>query len=73
MSKLTSVLFNFATNFVVAFVVVALLRDRSAGVKAGLVFGVVGAAAAWLLYDRAADLDLTEMEFADPEDVPASA
>jgi hypothetical protein len=32
MSTLTNVLFNFATNFVVAFVVVALLRDRSAGV-----------------------------------------
>jgi hypothetical protein len=73
MSTLTNVLFNFATNFVVAFVVVALLRDRSAGVKAGLVFGAVGAVAAWLLSDRAADLDLTEMEFADPEDVPASA
>jgi hypothetical protein len=55
MDRLVSTLLNFATNFLVAFVVVALLRDRSAGLKAGVVFGVVGAVGTLLLYDRVGD------------------
>jgi hypothetical protein len=55
MDRLVSTLLNFATNFLFAFVVVALLRDRSAGLKAGVVFGVVGAVGTLLLYDRVGD------------------
>jgi hypothetical protein len=57
MDKLASAALNFATNFLLAFVVVGLLRDRSAGVKAGVVFGLLGAVGTWLLYDRIADDD----------------
>jgi hypothetical protein len=52
MDRLATTALNFATNFLLAFVVVGLLRDRSAGMKAGLVFGLLGAVASWLLYDR---------------------
>jgi hypothetical protein len=55
MDKLASAALNFATNFLLAFVVVGLLRDRSAGMKAGVVFGLVGAVGTWLMYDRLAD------------------
>jgi hypothetical protein len=55
MDKLASAALNVATNFLLAFVVVGLLRDRSAGMKAGVVFGLVGAVGTWLMYDRLAD------------------
>lgn len=55
MDKLASAAVNFATNFLLAFVVVGLLRDRSAGVKAGVAFGLLGAVGTWLLYDRITD------------------
>ncbi|MFC5367774.1 hypothetical protein [Salinirubrum litoreum] len=55
MDKLASAALNFATNFLLAFAVVGLLRNRSAGVKAGIVFGLLGAVGTWLLYDRFAE------------------
>jgi hypothetical protein len=60
MDKLASAALNFATNFLLAFAVVGLLRNRSAGVKAGLVFGVLVAVGTWLLYDRLAESDEDE-------------
>lgn len=55
MDRLATTALNFATNFLLAFVVVGLLRDRSAGMKAGLVFGLLGAVGAWILHDRLGD------------------
>jgi hypothetical protein len=65
MDKLASAALNFATNFLLAFVVVGLLRDRSAGVKAGVVFGLLGAVGTWLLYDRIADDDAADRSLDD--------
>lgn len=65
MDKLASAAVNFATNFLLAFVVVGLLRDRSAGVKAGVAFGLLGAVGTWLLYDRITDDESAERSLDD--------
>lgn len=46
---------NFVPNFVVAFAVGTVLRDRRTGLEAGLALGVVAAVAAVLLSDRPDD------------------
>jgi ABC-type nickel/cobalt efflux system permease component RcnA len=55
MDRLASAALNFATNFLLAFAVVGLLRNRSAGMKAGVAFGLLGGVGTWLLYDRLAE------------------
>ena len=71
MDKLASVAVVFATNFLLAFVVVGLLRDRAAGVKAGVAVGLFGAVGTWLLYDRLADDDADDRSLDDLAVEPA--
>lgn len=49
MSRTTNAIGNVLLNFVVGFAVGSVVKDKSAGVKVGLVLAAVGAAAAYLL------------------------
>jgi uncharacterized membrane protein len=71
MSRVKNALFNFGIGFLVSFAVAALVRDRRAGAKAGVVGGALVATVAWLVYDRLEEIDqlddVAEFEPADPD------
>lgn len=71
MGRTLTVLQNFASNFLLGFVVGALVRDRRTGVRAGLALGLVAAAASWLLYDRFAEMAASAEEAELETDRPA--
>ncbi|WP_436927790.1 hypothetical protein [Halosimplex amylolyticum] len=56
MDRIRSALFTFATNFLVGYVLGRLLKDRDAGVRAGMVLGSLGAVASWRLSGRFDDV-----------------
>jgi hypothetical protein len=59
MNRTSNVVVNALLNFVVGFAVGSVIKDRSAGVKAGLALAVIGGLASYLLSDRLGEEDDT--------------
>lgn len=74
MNRLATAAANFALGFLPAFVLASLIKNRRAGVKAGIALGLVLAGVSWVLYGKLDESALVEdVEEFDPEQPVQSA